>query len=186
MLVKTRLSLLILGSIMTWPCFGLEVSGTLELLRGKHALRTDQGQLWTVRGAQEEVQDQLAKLSAGDYLIAVGTVTKKKAFVVSEIQFVGLKRFLGFWTDDNNSIVEVRSFRELHIHHAGASIGGTKPDKVIYNLAPEAGPGWSLLMLFDQRAWAGRLQLIGDNVYVEFPPSENQPLTHMLRRYRPR
>lgn len=184
MLVKKVLSLALLFASMIPQAFALEASGLLQVRNSRRILTTTEGVRYTLRGADRDSDSQLRKLGSGDYVVVVGEPRGKNELLISEIQFVGLKQLLGYWADESNALVNIVDFRELRIYRPVRGSSKLKAETVIYNLAPDSGPGWLLLMLHEDRAIAGRISLVGDRVSVELPPSHDSPLISNLKRLR--
>ncbi|MGE0763772.1 MAG: hypothetical protein AB7N80_10885 [Bdellovibrionales bacterium] len=151
---------------------GIELTGTVNIRNSTYWLIQKDGSRIRLNGATQQITGALRQLRNQDYLIASG-VLRTDLMLVHEIQFVGLKRILGWWIAADGSAVEIKDFNHIYWHQMDKKTKQLAPAyKIDYALAPYERQHWSLFMVRQGRPLTGRLKATAKKLDMEFWSSE--------------
>lgn len=183
------------------PCALELITGTIRKANGAFYLESQTScRHYTIMSMNPETYDTLQKLTSGDAITASGQYDDEKCTVsFANIEYVGLKKFLGKWTS-KDGIFEVHDFRsmtfypsvelmkELEIQQAGAArIPRQNPDFVLiepiqyqYSVTSFIENSW-VMFLSDQQSTAfTTISFEGNKVTLQLYDSENGSVKKVL------
>ena len=152
-------------------------------------------QSFEITSASIEVDRDLARLSSGDYVALEGyyNVSHRRIFVNS-VDWVGLKKILGFWTTADSRIVEFKDFTTLMLRNyergafpilqAHPTRVNTEVIQMDYRLAPGVGSSWTLFLSDGKKLHMGRMNLSGHNLSITFFNIETGKIIKTLKLLR--
>lgn len=154
---------------LPWISSAEVIQGRLVHQGSSYQVKGDDNQIWPIIPRRASLQQDLNEMETGDFLQAKidPAFSKPKYFFLSEIHFVGLKRLLGLWVTDDGSVVNIANFSDWIVYPNRPGPKVAAMEKFNYTLAPDSGPGWSILLVHNQDATTGRLSFHGREVFVE-------------------
>jgi len=120
------------------------ISGFLSIEGDKYIfVDIDKGLRHQIVATKVETQDSLKKLKNLDYFQGQGEISGDQ-ILLDSIDFVGLRRLLGLWSDDS-TIVDFRDYSQVAIYRSHwFSDTSAETSLVQYSIAPSNGSDWKI------------------------------------------
>lgn len=160
------------SSAIASPIYGL-----VQTINQRLYLRQNED-LYLIQAGSEDVANDLVRLSGGDFISFEGYFNpSKKAVRVQSIDWVGLKKLIGYWRSRENISLEFRDFTRLIVYDANVNDvfvrlynkNLTRTTSLLnYRIAPGVGNTWSLFLSDEKIVKVGRLTVNGDTATINF------------------
>jgi hypothetical protein len=111
---------------------------------------------YNIKAQSDNVVYELSLLESGDVIGFEGTLFKKEQAVeIHSVSFVGLRRILGTWIDEDKTVFQFEDFENLEISYEyGTTTNWT------YALYPNYGDLWDIQMESGTNVVIGNIQVI--------------------------
>lgn len=146
--------------------FALQASGEIHKV-GHHLFLLPSASEKVLLGASNDrALMDLLLLDDGDQLVAEGE-RAGSSFLVSQVQFVGLRQLLGFWLSDDMTVVEVEDFRNFTTYAPLTPISMQVPQRGQYTLAPDEDSWFTLFLVLGDQVTTGRVRYLQNQLEIE-------------------
>ncbi|MEN0057340.1 MAG: hypothetical protein AAGB31_00790 [Bdellovibrio sp.] len=139
-------------------------------------------------GANEDADNSIRKLSAGDILTASGTLHEStcKASLTS-VDYVGLKKLLGYWYS-NEGIFTVRDFNYMSFYPMNIKNAQSDPEYYTgdpisyrYSITPSEGKEWVMFLSDKESTTFATLQMYRGYATMRIYDSDTGQMKKTLR-----
>lgn len=152
--------------LVSQSALALQVSGEIQKVGHHLFLLPISGEKALLGASNDRALLDLLLLNDGDQLVAEGEQTAS-SFLVSQVQFVGLRQLLGFWLSDDMTVVEVEDFRNFTTYVPLTPISLQMPQRGQYTLAPDEDSWFSLFLVLGDRVTTGRVRYLHNQLEIE-------------------
>ncbi len=184
----------VLITLFSWATFASTetIVGSLQKEANKYFMKLSEGdQSFTLVPSSQDALENLSKLSPGDLVTGTGVIdTEKMQILLSTVDYVGIKRFLGTW-HSAEGLFEITSFERMNFYpyvietrqqHADKPVVSiTEPQLYKYSMTPSQGREWVMFMSDTKSTIFTTIQINGDSAKIKFYDSETGKMTKSLR-----
>lgn len=162
---------------LSFSAIAAQISGFFTNFSGQYSLTTiDQGKKITLRAFNTQTTADLSRLKTGDLLSASGEYSGD-VFVVTHVDFVGLRELLGVWLSGNN-IMNFQSFTNVTAH----LINLDKPVSVsmTYSLSPGETNSWRIYFSDKNDIILGTITIKKNTAALQFVDTETGEMSKVI------
>lgn len=157
--------------------FAEQISGYVTTCAGNLVLVSEDQQTKTpIRAFNTQSATDLARLSFGDFLTATGEYSDS-TFVVTNVDFVGLKQLIGVWLAGSN-VVNFSSFTNV----TARTLISKRKNAVdlTYSLSPGETDSWRIFFSDNDNILLGTLTLKKNTAALQFIDSDTGELSKVI------
>lgn len=150
-------------------------------------LDSNTGAYYRMKSDRDETVKTLEKLNTGDFIMMTATIdTADGSVQVDTIDFVGLRRIIGFWaTPNGNRLMNFKSYSELSIHdliiQSNSDRQRAARRQMKYTVVPAQGQDWVMFLSDDHETQMGYLSLAGSLATLRLVHSRTGETTNVLQ-----
>ena len=145
-------------------------------------LNSEEGRTYRLISNRNEVQRVLVRLNTDDAVVGSADVDAGRGLVqMQTLDFVGLRRLVGYWTSVSNSVVNFKNYSDMNVYSVGNAGGGRISKQFKYTLAPSNGNDWAFFLADSSKTQVGLLDLRDQQATLRLFDPDTGDVTQVLR-----
>lgn len=145
-------------------------------------LNTEEGRTYRLISNRSDVQKVLARLNTDDAVVGSADVDGTRGVVqLSTLDFVGLRKIIGYWSSVSNSVVNFKSYSDMNVYSVANTGGGRISKQFKYTLAPSNGNDWAFFLADANKTQVGLLDLRDQQAVLRLFDPDTGDVTQVLR-----
>lgn len=118
-----------------------------------------------------DVEDIFQRLKTGDLVTLSGELTEQ-SFVVTGVDFIGLRELLGIWATTSNEVFHFQSFTTASKYLAANGSQPPQAENYQYSLSPDDDHKWRIFLSTDTEVLIGILRIKKNTAVLQLIDSE--------------
>ena len=118
-----------------------------------------------------DVENIFERLKTGDLVTLSGELTDD-SFVVTAIDFIGLRDLLGIWASSSNEVFHFQSFTNVSKYLAATDSEPQQAENYQYSLSPDEDHKWKIFLSTDSEVLIGILRIKKNTAALQLIDSE--------------
>lgn len=142
-------------------------SGYIKIQNQQKIIKTTTGE-FNLLTEDSIVSAQISKLNTNDFISAVGTKKSPNSFVIENIEYIGLNKFLGLWMS-SLGLLQVNDFSHLQIYKSQWNPANKSSASALnYSITPGQGDSWVLFLSDDSQIYYSDLYMAENKALIRF------------------
>lgn len=162
-----KLGILLTTVLLTLSAQAAPVGGFLVVEKDQYSfVEIKSNRKTPIRPTKLATVEALKKLKNMDYFQGQGEFVNNELLLES-VDFVGLRRLLGLWTADENSVLDFQDYSRVMIYRSFLNLMAPRA-LLQYSIAPSAGADWRIFFTDENSVVLAALDLKDQKATLKF------------------